>query len=268
MMAPTPPQTGTPGTPGDSIVVEAVDAPDAVDAAAGQVDAMQPLHLLRRLLPAVLAFTVVMVPNLVAVLTPLEAFPWTSAPMFAHSPVSHDRFVLEFTLVDGKGKRTPFPENRAASLNPWHFRRSFLVSVWGSDDPSTPFGAVDPSLSPSAQKEARRRRLEEFFQTLEAHPRAVHYNVFHGQRSLEVARIQTVADDRVRRGAPATGRRIEMGRYDFGSKRYHWADGSAKQSVDAKIKPKIRRHLPMPTQLRAQKSKPKQGEQGEQGVQP
>jgi hypothetical protein len=102
-----------------------------------------------------LAFVVVVlfVPNLAAVAAPFEHWPWTCAPMFAASPLDNARYKVAFVVEEADGGSHPMSSKQAAGMSEWHFRRAFLVKVWGSDDDGAPYGHVDGDSA--AAREAR-----------------------------------------------------------------------------------------------------------------
>jgi len=105
----------------------------------------------------VVASAVVLGPNVAAVVTPFEYFPWTAAPMFAVPPTAHQRAIPIFEIVDAKGESQPLAVAKVTALNDRDFARSFLRTAWGTDIHS-PFDH-HRDTSP----EARRRRVERYF---------------------------------------------------------------------------------------------------------
>ncbi|HEY1099561.1 MAG TPA: hypothetical protein VGF99_11565, partial [Myxococcota bacterium] len=106
----------------------------------------------------VVAVVVALGPGVAAIVTPFELWPWTNAPMFAHSPVTGSRFGVDFTVVDEAGRRRPLDALRATGLRLHHLHRSFLVVAWGANDPAAPFGNFADD-TPAA----RRQRVEQWF---------------------------------------------------------------------------------------------------------
>jgi hypothetical protein len=97
-------------------------------------------------------------PNLAALVVPYEEFPYTSAPMFAHyasanTPRYHLRFVAE---VDGADREVIAPSMLGAPGTP--LARLFFGHVYGSIEPSSPFGVRGPD-TPAAFE----ARLSRFF---------------------------------------------------------------------------------------------------------
>ncbi len=127
------------------------------------------------------AFVVLVGPNIVAVVAPFEHWPWTCAPMFAASATGNALYRTHFILEKRDGTTAPLPTKDAAGLNDWHFRRSFLVKAWGSDDASTSFGHVDHDTP-----ELRAARVGRYFDGMVRFAKKKRRPVFQGVTAVRV----------------------------------------------------------------------------------
>ena len=91
---------------------------------------------------AAIVIAAFLVPNVAAVITPYEEFPYTSAPMFAHyvDKEATARFALRFIaeMNDGRPDAQITPRQLGVAGVP--FSRYFFSHVYGSTDPRSPFG--------------------------------------------------------------------------------------------------------------------------------
>lgn len=91
-------------------------------------------QLRRRAFWCAAAFSLLVVPNVAAVVTPFERWPFTCGPMFAENPGARVRYDASFVLEHDDGTTTPLAARKAIGLSESQFRRAFLVHGWGSDD--------------------------------------------------------------------------------------------------------------------------------------
>lgn len=165
------------------------------------------------------ALVLLAVPNLVAVVTPLERWPLTSAPMFAASPIENARyrthFIVEERGVDGAVVDVDFPVRACTGLSEWRFRRSFLVEAWGSDDDDAPFGYVDGDTDA-----ARAARVGRYLGGIVRFARA------QKKPQLRRARALRVEIEQVHPPLPPAARRRVLGRYVVDDDRFVYVDGA------------------------------------------
>jgi hypothetical protein len=132
-----------------------------------------------------------LLPNAVAVIGPYESFPYSSAPMFAHyvgPGVPRYRFRMILESADGSpGRELPVS---SLGLNHADYQRRFFGTVYGSTDPSSPFGH-HPDDTPAALEERLGRHFE---------------------------RLAAVLAERDTAGGPPRGIRLEVARLGAGDR--------------------------------------------------
>jgi len=164
----------------------------------------------------VVCLVVVLGPGLASIVTPFELWPWTNAPMFAHSPVSGTRQLIDFTVVKADGRRVPFDSRRAAGFISWHLHRSFLLVAWGADAADSPFGHVDADTP-----ERRRERITRWFNAIvdwnrkKKPPKKV-----HGKRTRQDDFVDVVAIEVGLTPLHVPGPRRVLGTYDIATRRF------------------------------------------------
>jgi len=142
-------------------------------------------------------------PELWAIGTLSERWPWTCAPMFAASPVSLDRAVIRVTTVKQDGARAPL-NARTLGIPDWYFGRLLFLDVWRPGDGGGPA--------------ARGARVERFFSGLMRHPR--------GAQALRGVVAVDIEVQRERDGG-ALDPAQRLGTFDARAERFAFASGGA-----------------------------------------
>lgn len=159
-----------------------------------------------------LVISLFLIPEIAAIALPLENWPFTSAPMFAHyvgpqTPRYYFRFIGEYPE-----RRKNERQIRAMKLGlkEWELMRHFFGKVYGSIDPRAPWGHF-----PNDTRETFEMRLSRFFHgltvQLERKKKARKYA--KGLRSLRLEVVRLDSQDQ-----PVEVHRV--GRYFVGEDRF------------------------------------------------
>jgi hypothetical protein len=146
-------------------------------------------------------------PGVAGLVWSFEAWPLTSAPMFAHY-VTEQTPRYTFAFVAEPAEREL--DTRPTRIHTFFFSRLFFTSAYGAADPGSPLGHI-----PDDDREAFESRVGRFFERTEAHLRAKKRWPKKAARiRLEVRRVGA-ADDR-----------FVVGRYDTTTRRFTSSGGA------------------------------------------
>lgn len=187
--------------------------PDLRATSAGATEG-QPRGSRARAVWCVAALSLLIAPNVAAVVTPFERWPFTCGPMFAEDPGAAVRYRPRFVLERHDGTTATLPARQTTGLAERWFRRAFLTHAWGSDGAHSFLAHDDDAVANGADRDAARAaRVAGFFDGVVA--AAQQKKKLRAQwRDVVAVRVEVVDVD-----AAGAGARL-LGRYDLATKRF------------------------------------------------
>lgn len=173
-----------------------------------------------RALWCALALTLLILPNIAAVVVPFERWPLTCGPMYAENPAARVRYRSSFVLEHRDGSTTTLATRKALGLSEWQFRRAFLVVGWGADNSG---GFVADAVREDVEADdARAARVAAFFDGVAAAAQQKKKQR-RAWRDVVAIRVDVSADvstDVSGEGGPLWGTPVLLGRYRVDERRF------------------------------------------------